>query len=244
VRISSVKPAEELLPDSYHPLAAVSRVHRSGHKKSGPCHSAADFTGGHARGRSYISYITRLSRKEKSSGISGATARQPRPGVVGKTAGQQDQVPGPPPGHGLPDAFPAARAITSAPMLTATGRNCSQQVSRPCLNPLCRGHGTLTGQPGEDREQRAQAQIIGQEHLLGPVSTRRWRPGQLMLAQPPRARGGTRAAQPGIPASRPVLVACPLHLCPWARGQRSAHSDPLLPGGSAPDTVRHCPQGV
>jgi hypothetical protein len=98
--------------------------------------------------------------------------------------------------------------IISAPILTATGKNCSQQVSRPCLNPLCRGHGILTGQPGEDREQRAQAQIIGQEHLLGPVKH------PPLAARPAHAGCPVREGDAGRAAGNPCFPARASRMAP------------------------------
>ena len=63
-----------------------------------------------------------------------------------------------------------------------------------------------------------------------------------MLACRSRARTGPRATQPGFPASRPVLVAWHSNL--YLNGRRNAHSNPLFPGSSAPDTVRHRLQGL
>lgn len=188
-------PRRSFSPDAYHPLAAVSRVHRSGHKKSGPCHSAADFTGGPARGRSYISYTTRLFQKEKSSGISGAMARQPRPGVVGKAAGQQDQVPGPRPvmasrTRSPPRArdHPRADADGYGQELLAAG---VPALPQPALPWARHPHGSAWRRPRTASTGADHRSIFSVRLSTRPV------------------REGTRAAQPGIPASRPVLVAWP-----------------------------------
>lgn len=51
----------------------------------------------------------------------------------------------------------------------AAGQARSQQVARPGRYLFGGGHGIVTSQPGEDREQRAQPVIIGLELLLDPV---------------------------------------------------------------------------
>jgi len=130
---------------------------------------------------------------------------------------------GPASGHGLPDALPAA-------------------VARPCFNPFCRGMAssdaslvkTANSEPRRRSSPRSLFSIWSR--------TRCCRPGQLMLACRSRARTGPRATQPGFPASRPVLVAWHSNL--YLNGRRNAHSNPLFPGSSAPDTVRHRLQGV
>lgn len=96
-------------------------------------------------------------------------AQKPRPAVTGKRpVTRARRLPAS--GHGLQDAVARRRrAITGPPALAAAGKSCSQQASWPCPSPLCQGHGILTCQPGEDREQRAQTRITGQEHLPGPV---------------------------------------------------------------------------
>jgi len=86
-----------------------------------------------------------------------------------------------------------------------------------CLNPLCPGHGILTGQPGGDRGQRAQRRIIGQEHLPGPVKHPPLAAGPAHAGLAARARGG---------AGRETRIPC----CP-AGARRTAPSP-------APESVR------
>jgi hypothetical protein len=83
----------------------------------------------------------------------------------------------------LPDALVAvdARSLARRPRSSA-GKNCSQQASRPCLDPFCRGHGIIGRQPGKDREQRAQTKIIAEELLLDPVEHPLLAGRQFMLA--------------------------------------------------------------
>jgi hypothetical protein len=50
---------------------------------------------------------------------------------------------------------------------------------------LSGGHRLVAGQPGEDREQRPETEVIVCQRLLDPFSARRWPPGKLITLSPP-----------------------------------------------------------
>src|SRR5579863_2330604 len=78
VILAAQAPGRRFYPDACNSLAAVSREHCQGIKKPAlPCHRG--FRGLTCQGPELISYITRLFRKGKFSGFSGAAAPKPRP---------------------------------------------------------------------------------------------------------------------------------------------------------------------
>jgi len=190
-----------------------------GHKKirTLPCHRG--FRGWTCRGPEHIFYITRLSRKGKSSCTSGAIAQKPRPAGTGKASGRRGHAPAHawsrPPGR----VGRRGRAITGSPTLKAAGKSCWQQASWPASTRSARGMASSRVSLAETADSGPRGGSSARSIFPVRLSTRRWRLDQLTLAWRP-VREGARAGKPGFPAARPALGARPLHLHLRAYEQR------------------------